>query len=57
MINSISEEYAGKIEEMYNDFECCLEPGAWWDGCYKEPLPGEGLQCGCGKAICHLYQV
>ena len=57
MINSISEEYAGKIEEIYNDFECCLEPGAWWDGCYKEPLPGEGLQCGCGKAICHLYQV
>ena len=54
MTNSISEEYAGKIEEMYNDFECCLEPGAWWDGCYKEHVPGEGLTCGCGKAICYL---
>ena len=54
MTNSISEEYAGKIEEMYNDFECCLEPGAWWDGCYEEPLPGEGLQCGCSKAISYL---
>ena len=53
MLNSISGEYAGKIEEIHNDFECCLEPSAWWDGCYKEWIPGEGLTCDCGKAICY----
>ena len=54
MLNIISEMYASEIEAVHSEFECCLEPGAWWDGCYEEPLPGEGLQCGCSKSISYL---